>query len=167
MSHERPAWHMMDLSDAERRAVARGPIRWADGVELPSGWRWGAFVSGATWWAMHADGRTAHVEVRPDMSAEDCDASDFDDPRLATSILAETHPEYMYAVVSMDGGYVQLGRPIRGNFYCYKLRRHHAPVVEKLLHNATTNATTQAVVDYLSRHELPWSQSVDDQGYEA
>ena len=38
------------------------------------------------------------------------------------SNLPETHPEYVY-IVLQGAGIISEGRPIRGNFYCYKLER--------------------------------------------
>ena len=70
-----PLYDLMDLDDAERAAVERGAIAWPDGQDLPAGWRYGAHVSGSTWWAIHESGACAHVECRPDVDdVEECSA---------------------------------------------------------------------------------------------
>lgn len=66
-----PLYDLMDLSPAERRAVERGPIAWPDGQDLPSGWRYGAHVSGSVWWASHHGGAVVHLECRPDLDSDD------------------------------------------------------------------------------------------------
>lgn len=66
-------WHLMTLDPYERLAVDHGPIPWPRGCDLPEGWRWGAFVAGSTWWAVHTDGGVAIVETRDDLDDADGD----------------------------------------------------------------------------------------------
>jgi len=79
------------------------------------------------------------------------------------SNLPETHPEYVY-IVLQGAGIISEGRPIRGNFYCYKLERRHAKVLEQLFETAGNLSSTVAA--YLAKHEIKWSHQVDRDGYE-
>ncbi len=78
--------------------------------------------------------------------------------------LPETHPSYVYAICQ-GAGLVREGRPIRGNFYCYKLKRVHAAKVRDLFR--TVGPTRIGTLDYLTEHEILWSQSIDEYGKES
>jgi len=78
-----------------------------------------------------------------------------------SSVLLETHPGYMYAICQ-GAGLVREGRPIRGNFYCYKLKRQHAAKVRDLF--GAVGPTNIGTLEYLTKHEILWSQSIDEDG---
>lgn len=80
-----------------------------------------------------------------------------------SELLEETHPEYVY-VILQGAGIISVGRPIRGNFYCYKLERKHAEVLRQLFETAGNLNSTVAV--YLKKHELKWSHRIDRDGRE-
>lgn len=78
-------------------------------------------------------------------------------------ILKETHPEFVY-VICQGAGIVREGRPIRGNFYCYKLPRECAGHVRDLFDRlGSQNSVT---MEYLERWQIRWSHRVDHRGYE-
>ena len=79
------------------------------------------------------------------------------------SELEQTHPGYIY-VICQGAGIIREGRPIRGNFYCYKLPAGHLSVVEGLFERlGSTHSETLA---YLALHEKQWSHRVDAFGRE-
>lgn len=79
------------------------------------------------------------------------------------SELPQTHPGYIY-VVCQGAGIIRMGRPIRGNFYCYKLPAGHLQVVEDLFDRL--GSTHSETLRYLTTHEKRWSQRVDIHGRE-
>ncbi len=78
--------------------------------------------------------------------------------------LTETHPEYVYCILQ-GAGIIRRGRPIRGNFHCYKLPVEHAPELERLFEKHGSGH--ESVGRFIDAHKIKWSQRVDHNGYEA
>lgn len=77
--------------------------------------------------------------------------------------LLQTHPDYIY-VVLQGAGIISEGRPIRGNFWCYKLHKRHTAKVEKLF--TKYGSESPEVIEFVSRQEVKWSQVIDNEGRE-
>lgn len=78
--------------------------------------------------------------------------------------LPETDPYHVYCILQ-GAGIVREGRPLRGNFHCYRLTREHAPELRRLLGHADEPRDDQALGAYLDRHAKAWSQNMDREGY--
>ena len=77
--------------------------------------------------------------------------------------LPETHPDYVYCIVQ-GVGIIREGRPIRGNFYCYKLDRVHAAALHELFDGP--GSTSGEVGAFLHKYELRWCHDMDQDGFE-
>jgi len=77
--------------------------------------------------------------------------------------LPETHPGYAY-VILQGAGYVQYGRPIRGNFYAYKIPAGLGPTVERYLEDEGPGSPDLAML--LHKNEIRWTHRVDAYGRE-
>ena len=79
--------------------------------------------------------------------------------------LPETDPYHVYCVVQ-GAGIVREGRPIRGNFFNYRLDRKHAPRLRQLLgHEESFVRNETELLAFLRKHNKQWSQEIDDEGY--
>ena len=79
------------------------------------------------------------------------------------SDLPETDPRHVYCILQ-GAGIVKEGRPIRGNFYCYRLLRHHSETLRDLLGHNDAPRNDDALMTLLNEHERPWSQNINREG---
>jgi hypothetical protein len=77
--------------------------------------------------------------------------------------LPKTHPSYVYCIVQ-GAGIISEGRPIRGNFYCYKLGKEHAPTLHRLFEGPGSRSDETGA--FLHKHELRWCHDMDQDGFE-
>lgn len=78
--------------------------------------------------------------------------------------LPETDPYHVYCTLQ-GAGIVREGRPIRGNFHCYRLNREHAPELRRLMGHGDEPRNDEELLAFINRHEKPWSQRMDREGY--
>jgi len=79
------------------------------------------------------------------------------------SLNPQTHPGFIY-VVCQGAGIISIGRPIRGNFYCFKLDEDHEEEVRRLFDGPGSCAPE--TLEYLNKHERRWSHRIDHEGRE-
>ena len=78
--------------------------------------------------------------------------------------LPETHPNYVYCILQ-GAGIVSPGRPIRGNFYCYKLKRRDERELRRRVDEYGSGS--EETLYFVTKHAIQWSQRMDPRGYEA
>jgi hypothetical protein len=84
---------------------------------------------------------------------------------MTNDMLPETDPYHVYVIVQ-GAGIVSEGRPIRGNYYNYRLDRKHADTVRDLLGHRDPFARREVeLLAFLREHNKEWCQEIDDEGY--
>jgi len=79
--------------------------------------------------------------------------------------LPETDPEHVYCILQ-GAGIIRAGRPIRGNFYCYRLDRKHDLTLARLMGLAPGHIRDErGLARFLETHGKPWSNKMDIDGY--
>lgn len=78
------------------------------------------------------------------------------------SDLPATHPEFAYFSSAPDYRLLLFGRPLRVNFYVYKLPADRGRELGEMLDRASDDQ----IYAFAEKHEIRWTQRVNPDGYE-
>ena len=82
------------------------------------------------------------------------------------TIPSRPHPEYVYCILQ-GAGIIKIGRPISGNFYCYKIPIAQEPLLRELMDSKPIDGGTAELGVFIRRYQVAWSHYVAEDGSEA